>query len=123
MESVRKKIILWLFGERFTELEAKMEKIEKYLSSISDFADYVKDKDEKAAEVFALVEELKVIPEMSRAEITEAIHNASLTKHLLLESPAIGASEIQLKNSSIFQVDNLLKELGKKLTDADKASK
>lgn len=122
MDSVRKKIILWLFGERITQLETQLTKIEKYLSNISDLADYVKEKEETAAEIFSLAEELKVVPDMSKDDILDAIRNASIAKTMLLDSPAIGSAEIQVKNNQIFQVEELLKELGKKLKDADKAT-
>lgn len=97
-----------------TKLNTDYTEIEKHLSGISEFADYVRDKDEKASEIFATMEKIDLLPDMTLAEVNQELSSASTVKAALLSEPAIGSTEIKDKNNKIAQVNAFIIDLEKK---------
>lgn len=109
----------WLFPEAdelaaaLVETKKSLEEIGQYLSNISSFAAYVREKEEKADEVFETVTDLDLASSMSSVELVDALQEATAIRIAVMESPAIGSTEIREKNSRLRQIDSHITELTK----------
>ena len=117
MKTIREYLRKWLVGDLVDiakEVGAIKElqvQIEKHLGSISSLADYVKEKDEKASELYQTIAEVEAGKVVSPEDLEDAIQNAMGSKVAILESPAIGTREVIEKNRKLGEIDVYIKGL------------
>lgn len=114
MKRFRTYLRNWLIGDlldKVESLENVQATIESHLGSISSLADYVKEKDEKASELYQTIAEVEAGKVVSPEDLEDAIQNAMGSKVAILESPAIGTREVIEKNRKLGEIDVYIKGL------------
>ena len=119
MKRFRTYLRNWLIGD-LLDLATKVESLEKvqsaiesHLGSISSLAEYVKEKDEKASEMYQTIAEVEAGKIVSPEDLEDAIQNAMGSKVAIMESPAIGTREVIEKNRKLGEIDTYIRELVK----------
>lgn len=120
MKKIRDYLRKWLVGD-LVDLAGKVDiiteiqkEIEKHLGSVSSLADYVKEKESKAEELYSTLSQLEAGKELSIEELDEALQSAAGAKMAMLESPAIGTKEVIDKNNKLGEIEVYIRGLQEK---------
>lgn len=123
MKTIREYLRKWLVGDlleqasRLDGIVALQVEIEKHLGSVSSLADYVKEKESKADELYSTLAQVESGKALSVDEIDEALQSAAGAKMAILESPAIGTREVIEKNNRLGEIEVHIKALQKQRRD------